>query len=68
MFSGLSFLAFGFIWLLFGHVSNICMAMFFLPLGIILITFSIWTGVKEYQHWKQYQVYKRTAAYASIIH
>ena len=67
MLSGLSCIIFGFIWLSFGYdVSNIFMAIFFVPFGCFLVILSIWTGLAHYKQWQQYQSYQRTT-YASFV-
>jgi len=67
MLSGLSCIIFGFIWLSFGYdVSNIFMAIFFVPFGCFLVILSIWTGLAHYNQWKQYQSYHKTT-YASYV-
>ena len=66
MFCGLFCLIFGSLWLYFGQVSNIFMAVFFLPFGIFLLSCSIWSGISEYHHWKGYQNYQ-TNAYAAMV-
>ena len=43
--------SFAFVWFLYGHISNIFLAVFLVLFGLMVNVISLWSGILQYQKW-----------------